>query len=84
MPELVADLLLTSSLVLLVWAGFAPIALLLGGSSIERAESERDRNLGHPNLAHRLVSAMLYFTLDHRPLIGVAGGIGLAVYFAVL
>jgi len=74
---LLNDALPAISLTLLVWAAFAPLLLVLGGSSTGQAEDER----ASPRKdIPRVVYRFFFWMLDNRPAVGLVGAAGLLAW----
>ena len=67
------EVFLCVSLLLVAWAVGAEIMLILGGSSMDRARSEKEDLINSQNFFTRNLSRVLYWVLENRPFVGIAG-----------
>jgi hypothetical protein len=80
--KVVREVFLCMSLLLVAWAVGAEIMLILGGSSMDRARSEKEDLINSQNFFIRRFSRVLYWVLENRTFVGMAGvGLFLAATF---
>mgnify|MGYP001342185284 CR=1 FL=1 len=71
--------LLLPSLLLLAVSLALPLLVAMGGANPRNIESNREQDLKAANAVRRGVNRTFYWLVDHRPLCGVLGTIGLVI-----
>ncbi len=71
--------LLIPSVLMLLFAFALPLLVVMGGGSFNDNEYDRQQSMNAKNPIERAFSRSFYWLVDHRPICGAVGFVGLVV-----